>query len=230
MIEKSIELINSNEPPIRGLGVHMLTANLRESSYFVPIECKEKAFCILIQLLNDAESFVYLASVHAIAHMISRDKPLFLHKIINILSDTSIERPVRQRVLITEILVLVTRRAGPSAAGFSRLIFNTCMKLIRFRPGAIEEHLLNIDKVDLLKLRSTLQEQADSSNTSNDQHLGYHAADLIILRQSAISLLAEISVSAGFTSFEYLFEVIDVACGILTMEAQHSQVTIYARR
>lgn len=228
VLQKSLELIESKEPPMRGLGVKMLIANLRDVSMFISVELKEKSFEILVKLLKDPESFVYLAAVHALAHLVSREKPLFLHSLVAILTETSQPMTMRERVLLVEVLVLVTRRTGPSAANFCTLLVNACIKLIRFRPGVHEEKLLTENSIDLLSHRSASTEPDTTSSESIEE--GFYTADSVILRQSAVSLLAEITVAAGFTSFPFLFEIIDVALGIIRVESYHSQVTIYARR
>ena len=213
---------------MRGLGVKMLTANLRGSASFISVDCKEKAFEILVKLLEDPESFVYLAAVHAIAHLVSRDKPLFLHRVVELLSDSPRSLTIRERVLLVEVLVLVTRRTGPSAANFSTVLVNLCIKLIRFRPGPAEEKLLTDSNINLLQHRSADIGLDPTSSAGNRD--GFFVADSVILRQSAVSLLAEITVASGFTSFSFLYEIIDVALGILRTESYYSQVTIYAMR
>ena len=206
----------------------MVIANLRDSSLFISVEFKEKAFDILFKLLKDSESFVYIAAVHALAHLVSREKPLFLHRVLSILTDNSPETTLRERVLLVETLVLTTRRTGPSAASFATLLVHACIKLIRFRPGAGEEKVLTDSNIDLLRHRS-VNVELDAARSEKVED-GFYTADSVILRQSAVSLLAEITVAAGFTSFPFLFEVIDVAVGILSTESLYFQVTIYARR
>ena len=56
------------------------------------------------------------------------------------------------------------------------------------------------------------------------------SADAILLRQSAVSLLAESMAAAGWSAARHLADVLDVAIGILTMEAHQLQSARASRR
>ena len=55
-------------------------------------------------------------------------------------------------------------------------------------------------------------------------------ADMLLLRQSALSLLADSVTCAGWDAQKYIADVVDVACGILSLEVGHTEAARLSRR
>ena len=167
--------------------------------------------------------------------------------------------PQSRRAMIGEALVLVlgqARRTKHERPAFHIQIVqqlpalvNACLKIARQRSSAAGAETVN-QNVDLSKMRitdETVNNPAQSASTSTQLFAASpqsgmseseatalrataEAADEVILRQSAVSLLAEAVQTAGGAAHRFLHDVLDVAVGVLSMESAYTQSTRAARR
>ena len=153
---------------------------------------------------------------------------------------------VRYRALLGESLAVVIRRAGPAAVPLVPGLVAACVKMARTRLSR-EDALLVDAAVNLNTMRViTVPEKGDEAEGVEssqsleiegggnvDREAAAGAADRAILRQSALSLLAEAVVCAGWSASALstrLFDVLDIATGVLSMETESSQIAVATRR
>ena len=159
--------------------------------------------------------------------------------------------PQSRRAMVGEALVLVlgqARRANHERPAFHiqivqqlPVLVNACLKIARQRSSAAGAAAVN-QNVDLSKMRITdetvtstqLSAASPQSGMSESEAAALRAtaeaADEVILRQSAVSLLAEAVQTAGGAAHRFLHDVLDVAVGVLSMESAYTQSTRAARR
>jgi hypothetical protein len=141
----------------------------------------------------------------------------------------------RNRALLAEALAVVLRRAGAAAPPFIPGLVAACVKVARTRPSTADAALVDA-AVNLRTNRVTVgrgTDAADGSQSSADVDAAVAVADLAILRQSALSLLAEGVVLAGWSAnapSTRLIDVVDIATGVLAMETAPSQAATSSRR
>ena len=149
---------------------------------------------------------------------------------------------VRYRALLGESLAVVMRRAGPAAVPLVPGLVAACVKMARTRMSR-EDALLVDAAVNLSTMRVVTApiaghhgeevEGVESLVDNVDREAAAGAADRAILRQSALSLLAEAVVCAGWSASlqsTRLFDIIDIATGVLSMETDSSQIAVATRR
>ena len=224
-------LLSSRDPAMRGLGLKELVAFLRDPSVFFPVDDKMVLLNVLIKSLHDSESFVYLAALHALATLAEQDRVIILPRLLAILSsdsnrevNTNSPISVKDKVMVAEAVGIVIRKIGAPSPSLISSIFRACFAMIRRRAGQREHDLLLSEGVDLRKLK----QGAVSSRGSSEDAL--ETADAIILRQSAISLLSDITCKAGWASFPYFEDLLDVCKGIFSLEGSSTQHHVSSRR
>ena len=203
----------------------------------------------------DTDSFVYLHVLRAISTLadLSRMKVFsaLLSAFVGGDDDEAVKGPglvssVHYRALLGESLVVIIRRAGPAAVPLVPSLVAACVKMARTRLSR-EDALLVDAVVDLSTMRvvaapitSDETDEVESSQSqvaeevdNVDREAAAGAADRAILRQSALSLLAEAVVCSGWSASAQstrLFDVLDIATGVLSMETESSQIAVATRR
>jgi hypothetical protein len=184
------------------------------------IEEKLATFHVFVGLLSDSDSFVYLAVVHALAHLALRDRPLILHRLLSFLTGDEGNLKTRDKVLLSETLCLVIRKAGVVASTFATPVFRACFRLARWRPCYDDKLAMTECSVDLGTLRFG----------SISQELGLEAADSVLLRSSSISVCAEMAGSSGWSCLPHMVDIIDLIQGIFRMEKSVESFEVSSRR
>jgi hypothetical protein len=236
---------------------------------------------LLLRLVSDEDSFVYLGAIKAISTVADISRKLVLTYLLSafvegtpsadyLIRDIGAAPPalsaqikeeeplsLKSRSLVGEAISFILRRAGEAAPPLVPPVVNGCLKLIRQRQSQAEIGFVNelVDmrkmtlRADLLQETGTFEGESDlgqvpdsrtdlgatvDEETPIEGHAVLEAAaslcDAALLRQSAMSLLAEAVVAAGLTADRYLTDVLDAAVGVLTFERLRSEVASAMRR
>jgi hypothetical protein len=140
---------------------------------------------------------------------------------------------LRSRAMIAETLVDMLKRSGDMGSILSGEIISVCLPLARQRISQEQYNLLDTH-VDLSRFRvntyvnneenqQTMKSpdetnQTDENLTNQSLVKAAEAADALLFRQSAVSLLSEAFSRGGWNSVRFLSDVVDLAVGILTFE------------
>jgi hypothetical protein len=128
--------------------------------------------------------------------------------------------PAKQRALVGEALSCILRRAGDAAPPLVPALVAACIRVVRVRP-TVEDERSSQGLVDLstMKICKDSEEERDSvGDRKRDVTTAAFVGDNALLRQSAMSLLAEAVVCAGWSASKYFMDIIDIATGVLSME------------
>ena len=217
------EYLKSESPAMRGLGVRNIIIALREPPEKLTANDIHKAAELLIDLLVDPESFVYLNVIHALGRLADIERNFTIAKLLSIFANTFIEVPTKVKIkevtsnsqkkdykaekklskhhrsLIAEVLIVILRKSGEIASKFVDLYVLASIKVIKEENSETTTTNSNTDLMN------------DNFDNQENQLTN-------ILRQSAISLLAESIVFSGWSSHKYLPDVIDISAGILLLE------------
>ena len=201
------------------------------------------AISVLFSLLTDSDSYVYLNVLSAISALADTSrKTVFTALLLGFSEDGDVPVRVdgagttvgpfsmRNRALLAEALAVVLRRAGAAAPPFIPGLVAACVKVARTRPSTADAALVD-SAIDLRTNRVTCRQDGEESPTDVDAAVA--VADCAILRQSALSLLAEAVVLAGWSAnapSTRLIDVVDIATGVLSMETASSQAATSCRR
>lgn len=186
---------------------------------------------ILLRLISDDDSFVYLNAMHAIGRLIDINRkalfPLFL-TIFEANESLSVEDRlcVRDRAALGEALTFSIRRAGEVAPLYVPDVVRVCVAICRRRIDLCKVR----EDVDLDRRRVLVRNQETAEVSESIAAEAAAKADEVFLRQAAFSLLAEAMATAGWSASKYMREVIDVAKGPLYMEDMRHQESIAVRR
>jgi Required for nuclear transport of RNA pol II C-terminus 1 len=144
----------------------------------------------------------------------------------------------RHRSLVGEALAAVLRRAGDAAPSLVPLLVPSCIRVARARPSAedsqLVESLVNLRTMTMARSAddATPEDEGETKGSTRDEApvgcalLAALAGDRALLRQSAMSLLAEAVVCAGWSASKYLVDILDIAAGVLSLEGSaHSTQT-----
>jgi hypothetical protein len=227
-------LAADNNPALRALGVRKLVVSLREPGP-VPLRSGdlESAGSILLGMLNDSESYVYLAAVHAIGHLADVDRrgqlPLLLLK----WQDPSVSLRLRNK--LGEVLMRCVQRAGELVPYYATALveagFKVLAQLRRCATQVSERGTACTLRPCGPEVHSVASAQQQTTNVRNVGTFDNEdEAEYVLLRQSAVSLLAETIARAGWSSSKYIREIIDVAVGTLTFETGNEAHSRCARR
>ena len=203
----------------------------------------------------DTDSFVYLHVLRAVSTLADLSRMKVSSALLSAFAggddDETVKGPglvssVRYRALLGESLIVIIRRAGPAAVPLVPSLVAACVKMARTRLSR-EDALLVDAVVDLSTMRvvaapitsdevdgvESSQSQVAEEVDNVDREAAAGAADRAILRQSALSLLAEAVVCSGWSASAQstrLFDVLDIATGVLSMETESSQIAVATRR
>lgn len=225
---------------VRALGVSELVAAIRSPNEALTDSDVSLVALQCMELLSDKESYVYLAAVHALAFLLSRHGRVLLRTLLDHFAggqghsvdrEVSATLPHRQRALLGEAVCLWLRGGG--SAGDRSIVgplIAVCVRVARGRRDLLVPNSTSTVTVDLQKFRiQEIETQTDIPKDHNKQRPPVptvtlsvasvaESADRVLLRQSALSLLAEAVVAAGFGAAPYLADIVDVATGVLVME------------
>lgn len=196
-------------------------------------------FKLLLIGLRDSDSFVYLSALQALVQLSDRCRDIMLDTLMNQHFICSAE-PIRFRCAVGEALTKVLRRAGDAAPHYAPMVFAASLFVFRqFRANVIDERLLSERAVDLQKMRiaqtssSSLETTSSAKGAQDDANQLQRAAavaDEVLLRQCALSAMAECVGTAGWSCYKFTGDILDIAHGVLTMELSHTQAARSARR
>jgi len=239
LMQNQREFLSHDIPAFRGLGIRNIIVALN-SSTAVSMDDTVTSLRILLHMLNDIDSFVYLHVIKAISIVaqFNRQKVsgLLLDGFANgtiTLESTNIDLDIRQRSLIGDALSLIIRRTGHVLTTEGSVYVIGCLAVLRHvaLPSATANSTID-DKFDLSSVRFL-----DKDNTVNELMEGNEdtmyaivSAENILLRQSALSLLAEVIAHSGYDAERHLVEVIDIARTVLLVEYRRNQSNAAMRR
>ena len=192
--DEARNLIKDESPAMRGLGVRKIIIALREPEEPLSKSDRELARVLLIGLLKDPESFVYLNVVHALGRLADICRAEIVPILLDEYSEVGEERQqlsVHERSVLSEALMIILRRAGDAAPSYVPNYVCACIRVIK-------------NETSVLRDASTLENHEIEQRN--------------LLRQSALSLLAEACALAGWSAKHMLRDVIDIAGGILSLE------------
>ena len=156
---------------------------------------------------------------------------------------------LRHRSLLGEALSTVLKRAGDAAPPFVPALVSACIRIVRVRASTEEESSVE-DYVNLKtmilsttsgkeKVKDSLaiqneresvakknkekekeEEKEQEKEGKSELEAAAHNADTVLLRQSALSLLADAVVSAKWIASKYLTDILDIATHVLTLEGR----------
>jgi hypothetical protein len=149
-------------------------------------------------------------------------------QILDVKLETTVCLDLRLRCLVAEVLGFVLRNLlHPSLiVQICQSLVKSCLTVIRSRigPDLLSNLTSIIDFRKMVVVRNDPEtDQSKSADMNREESRlmllsALLSADTIFLRQSAISLLAEVISRSGWTSINYLIDVMDVATGILTFD------------
>jgi len=199
-------------------------------------------------MLNDTDSFVYLHVLQVLTRLADFNRQKVFNALLSAFqtdagNDLSLSE--RRRSLIGEALSSILRKSGDIAPKFVPFIVVACIKLIKKRLDIKDENQVE----DLIDLRNMKINRTHDENIEDDEDLKSKrkneiknemnemkilnaalSADSILLRQSAVSLLAEAISTAGWSAANYMIDTLDIAVGILTFEMKLTQANRSIRR
>ena len=233
------EFLSHETPAFRGLGIRNIIVALN-SNTAVSMEDTIACLQILLHMLNDSDSFVYLHVIKALAVLAHHNRQnvsgLLMDGFTNgsvTLESTNISLDIRQRSLIGDALSLIIRRTGHVLTTEGSNYVVGCLAVIRSvaPPSATADAIID-EKFDLSRVKFLDKDNmADELMEGNEDTM--HAiisAENLLLRQSAVSLLAEAIAHSGYDAERHLMEVVDVARSVLLVEYRQNQTNAAMRR
>lgn len=235
------------------IGISTLITLLQDSDSYVYL-CALTAICKLADLPN-SRSRVFRALLEAFSDSSEGPRAAGCEENRESVSnsgdkDRAVEKSAhvllspRHRSLVGEALATVMRRAGDAAPSLVPLLVPSCIRVARMRPSAedsvLVESLVNLRAMTMAKSADDMMSGDDSESEGRvrgkapavDTLSAALAGDRALLRQSAMSLLAEAVVCAGWSASNYLIDILDIAAGVLSMEgvAHSTQISSSIRR
>lgn len=249
-IIESKEYMNSASPAMRSYAIRLISMALYENEK--NDEVIQIVFEILYTMLNDSDSFVYLHVLQVLTRLADFNRQNVFDALLcafqsdlNGNTEDSTSLPERRRSLIGEALSSILRRSGDIAPKFVPFIVVACIKIIKKRlndkdDNRIEE-LIDLRSMKITPVHNNTIENEDDfiakrknerKNEKNEKKIIKAAlsADNVLLRQSAVSLLAEAISTAGWSAANYMLDTLDIAVGILTFETKSTQTNRSIRR
>lgn len=169
----------------------------------------------------------------------------YAHKEITMNPTT--ENILRRRVLLGESLMFGIKRAGELVPYYASDIISGCLSVIRTENTKMRPVDTNVVNWDMKKM--TLAEEipveanedlsAESKRSSKksskkkskpDSSAEARNVDSVLLRQSALSLMAEVVASAGYGSSRYLEDIIRLASDVIAVEHSSANASVAMRR
>lgn len=182
----------------------------------------------LLILLKDEESFVYLLVIRGLATVASLDMRRFLSDFADWyacgdINQYNIRLNARERSLLGEAIVQLIQRGPDLIPDYASLIIFRCIRMARERVNFRKPQNIQIDILHGMKVLTAKDDDEDVASAIS-------CAEEVLLRQSAISVLAAAVSSSGWHSRCYLHDCIDVAIGILQLELGSDYEAITSRR
>ena len=210
------------------------------------IEC---LIATLVSLLEDSDSFVYLSVIHTIRTLLQLRSKTLLTLLMSLFASNETwakydmiglnyqtSNLTRRRVLLAESLMFGIRRLGDLVPFYADEILAGCLRVIRaenrlFLP--VKTHVSNWDMNKMILKEDCVAPSNSSSVCANPNAKVADDAlqvDSILLRQSAISLIAEVVARSGYGSSRYIEDIIQLAADVLTVEHSSHNMAIAMRR
>ena len=217
------EYLKSETPAMRGLGVRNIIIALREPPEKLTASDIHKAAELLIDLLADPESFVYLNVIHALGRLADIERNSTIAKLLSIFANTFIEVPTKLKVKeVTSNSQKKDNQPGKKFSKHHRSLIAEVLIVILRKSGEIASQFVDMyvfASIKVIKEESSVTASINSNTNLMNDNLDNQENQLTnILRQSAISLLAESIVFSGWSSNKYLPDVLDISAGILLLE------------
>ena len=193
--EAKSEYIFDSSPAMRGLGVRNIIVALREPEEPLTVTDIEEAVILLLHLMQDSESFVYLNAVHAIGRLIDHHRSTLFKQFLLYYSDGIVHHSpltkeskesrskvgeyslsLRHRAVLSEAIGCALRRADQMAHQYVPQIVATCLRICRRRTNlhtklsTANTSEMNSDKlidVDLTAMRVSVV-QVDDENVDDE--------------------------------------------------------------
>jgi hypothetical protein len=214
------------------------------------------ATTLLISVLDDDDSFVYLSVVHALKDLLDIDAKTVFSKLFNLFENSTAwevefsvslckrlsrkaQNITRSRTLLGEALIFGVRKSGKGAIIYADILVPICIRVCRgdadrkaFQTIIDSSYSWRAEKVNILSVDSPQPNLLSSSDITSDEEniLIALAADAALLRQSAVSLLAEFISIVGFGSSKYLYDTLQLAADVVKVEHTSSTVAVTMRR
>jgi hypothetical protein len=154
---------------------------------------------------------------------------------------------VRRGIIVSEILVNIIKKSSDAHVQTVLKLVPLCISMAKARLE--KEESSNLDGVvDLRTMKLTNNDNNNSNSNNNNQiestmdtnnnnksnnKINTSAActaDLVLFRQSCISLLCECVVKAGWSGEKFCRDVLDIGYGILNFETVYNQASRACRR
>lgn len=182
----------------------------------------------LLVLLKDEESFVYLLVIRGLVAVASLDMRRFLSDFVDWyacgdINQYDIRLSARERSLLGEVIVQLIQQGADLIPDYASLIIYRCIRMARERVNFRKPPNIQIDLLNGMKVSTTNDHAEDLANTIS-------CANEVLLRQSAISVLAAAVSSSGWHSRCYLYDCVDISMGILQLESGSDYEAITSRR
>lgn len=203
--EAKREYIFDKSPAMRGLGVRNIIVALREPVEPLNASDLDEAAVILLHLLQDPESFVYLNAIHAIGRLIDHHRSKLFKTFLGYYSEGTVHHAplaaemmsssvgeyslsLRHRAVLSEAIGCALRRADQLAHQYVPLVVAACLKLCRRRTGLqskLNEANLNTSDganlidVDLTAMRVsvvTVEGEGDKNKEAENEAMKSRAA------------------------------------------------------
>lgn len=149
---------------------------------------------------------------------------------------------VRQRAILGESIVRIVKKSGKVLnRNLLAKVISSAIGIARQKSNTEHAQIIN-SGVDLLRMRvkkenfqfsSPELEGVDIELRNVNQSLlvaTTEAADLVLLRQSALSILSEALVTIDWGAAKYLRDILDICVGILTLESGYNEASRACRR
>jgi len=281
-VEDDLKDVN---PALRAYGVRRLMSWIQTGSKSTPPADIFSLYTCLMNLLDDTESYVYLAVIHTLALLLLHHKQIILSKILIDFSGQHIKdqyitsnlhdsknksklpiHSYRKRALLGEAMSLWLRTSGGVTSSYCSVVIRACVSVARGRPvllhtvrpriqdlsnnsvatSCTDESKVNIDLKNMRVSLNSVETDTDTEREreihtereteterrmhSSEMNEVINSADEVLLRQSALSLLADALVAAQWSVRPLLGDVIEVATCVLLMENRGKQENRAAMR
>lgn len=248
------ESFQSEHPALRALGVKELlnatkvlnqAGEIREADYIEVLD-------MVLNLLEDPDSFVYLSAIHAIRSLIEMNRKVMFTRILVLYraSDAWTEKHfririrdgssgdvittrniTRRRAFLGEALSFGVRKLGDIMGAYGPEVISTCISVAkRARHEGASQVASDSRAVSTWNINNMHISETSDGSSKIDVELAASVADRALLRQSAVSLIADTVATAGFGSLSNLDEVVQFASDILEVEYSNEKLSVAMRR
>ena len=197
---------------------------------------------VLLNQLEDADSFVYLSVIHTLRVLLEKTHKYTIPKFMSLFESSDMwntpseagihfskKNIIRRRILLGEVLVFGVRRAGDLISLYANDILRGCMHVLRFENKLSPPVSDHVESWNTKKM--SISHSGSATNSSSiELDLEAERVDHILLRQSALSLVAEVVSVAGYGSSRYMEEITRLSSDVLKVEHSSSNAAISMRR